>query len=178
MGVSKTPHANACLTAEVSTSPSQIMCACVVHATTPQSNGYQGLGENVHFITVTWASWRLKSPATRLFVPVYTKNASKFPVTGLFRRWPVDLSVSMSWRHRAELISIHRRRFILSNLRQVQPMPQERRVGAMTITEISNFIHFNLNMDKELHPSLSVGWNYLSIPKLQRCNRWSLRMDK
>ena len=22
------------------------------------------------------------------------------------------------------------------------------------------------------------GWNYLSIPKLQRCNRWSLRMDK
>ena len=23
-----------------------------------------------------------------------------------------------------------------------------------------------------------VGWNYLSIPKLQRCNRWSLGMDK
>ena len=23
-----------------------------------------------------------------------------------------------------------------------------------------------------------MGWNYLSIPKLQRCNRWSLRMDK
>ena len=23
-----------------------------------------------------------------------------------------------------------------------------------------------------------LGWNYLSIPKLQRCNRWSLRMDK
>ena len=23
-----------------------------------------------------------------------------------------------------------------------------------------------------------MGWNYLSIPKLQRCNRWSLAMDK
>ena len=23
-----------------------------------------------------------------------------------------------------------------------------------------------------------MGWNYLSIPKLQRCNRWSLGMDK
>ena len=23
-----------------------------------------------------------------------------------------------------------------------------------------------------------MGWHYLSIPKLQRCNRWSLRMDK
>ena len=23
-----------------------------------------------------------------------------------------------------------------------------------------------------------MGWNYLSIPKLQRCNRWSLEMDK
>ena len=24
----------------------------------------------------------------------------------------------------------------------------------------------------------NVGWNYLSIPKLQRCSRWSLEMDK
>ena len=24
----------------------------------------------------------------------------------------------------------------------------------------------------------SVGWNYLSIPKLQRCNRWNLGMNK
>ena len=23
-----------------------------------------------------------------------------------------------------------------------------------------------------------MGWNYLSIPKLQRCNRWILGMDK
>ena len=26
--------------------------------------------------------------------------------------------------------------------------------------------------------SLSVGWNYLSIPKLQRCSRWSLGIEK
>ena len=30
----------------------------------------------------------------------------------------------------------------------------------------------------KLHPLQSVVWNYLSIPKLQRCNRWSLGMDK
>ena len=33
-------------------------------------------------------------------------------------------------------------------------------------------------MDKRLHPLWNVGWNYLSIPKLQRMNRWSLGMDK
>ena len=27
-------------------------------------------------------------------------------------------------------------------------------------------------------PSINVGWNYLSIPKLQRLHRWSLGMDK
>ena len=29
-----------------------------------------------------------------------------------------------------------------------------------------------------LHAQKSVGWNYLSIPKLQRLHRWSLGMDK
>ena len=33
-------------------------------------------------------------------------------------------------------------------------------------------------MDKQLHSLISVRWNYLSISKLQRCNRWSLGMDK
>ena len=28
------------------------------------------------------------------------------------------------------------------------------------------------------HAQYSVGWNYLSIPKLQRLHRWSLRIDK
>ena len=40
------------------------------------------------------------------------------------------------------------------------------------------WFNFNPSMDKQLHPLWSVGWNYLSIPKLQRCNRWSLGMDK
>ena len=33
-------------------------------------------------------------------------------------------------------------------------------------------------MAKYLHPLWSVGWNYLSIPKLQRLHRWSLGMAK
>ena len=39
---------------------------------------------------------------------------------------------------------------------------------------------FNLNpsMDKSLDPQKSVGWNYLSITKLQRLHRLSLGMDK
>ena len=37
---------------------------------------------------------------------------------------------------------------------------------------------FNPRMDKWLHALLGVGWNYLSIPKLQRFYRWSLGMDK
>ena len=40
------------------------------------------------------------------------------------------------------------------------------------------WFNFNPSMDKESHALLSVGWNYLSIPKLQRCNRWNLGMDK
>ena len=42
----------------------------------------------------------------------------------------------------------------------------------------TNMINFNSCMDNWSHPLYSVGWNYLSIPKLQRCNRWSLGMDK
>ena len=40
------------------------------------------------------------------------------------------------------------------------------------------WIDFNPSMDKLLHAQKSVGWNYLSIPKLQRLHRWSLGMDK
>ena len=34
------------------------------------------------------------------------------------------------------------------------------------------------SMDKQLHPLYGVGWNYLSIPKLQRCSYWILGIDK
>ena len=39
---------------------------------------------------------------------------------------------------------------------------------------------FNVNpsMDKQLHPLQTVGWKYLSIPKLQWLHRWSLGMDE
>ena len=40
------------------------------------------------------------------------------------------------------------------------------------------FLGINLSMDK-LSPAFQcMVWNYLSILKLQRCNRWSLGMDK
>ena len=40
------------------------------------------------------------------------------------------------------------------------------------------WFNFNPSMDKWLQAWLSVGWNYLSIPKLQRLHRWSLGMYK
>ena len=40
------------------------------------------------------------------------------------------------------------------------------------------WFNFNPSMDNQSHAQSSVGWNYLSIPKLQRCNRWSLGMEK
>ena len=39
-------------------------------------------------------------------------------------------------------------------------------------------INFKTGMDKNLHPLWSVDWNYLSIPKLQRCSCWSVGMKK
>ena len=38
-------------------------------------------------------------------------------------------------------------------------------------------INVNPSMYKWLHQLYSVGWNYKCIPKLQRCNRWSLGTD-
>ena len=38
--------------------------------------------------------------------------------------------------------------------------------------------NFNPTMDKWSHAQWNAGWNYVFIPKLQRCNRWSLWLDK
>ena len=40
------------------------------------------------------------------------------------------------------------------------------------------WINFNPIMDKYVHQLKSVGRNYLSIPKLPWCSRWSLWMEK
>ena len=40
------------------------------------------------------------------------------------------------------------------------------------------WFNFYPSLDKLLHPLLSVGWNYLFIPKLQQLHCWSLGMDK
>ena len=40
------------------------------------------------------------------------------------------------------------------------------------------WFNFNPSKDKYLHPLYTVGWNYLSIPKLQWLHRWILGMDK
>ena len=39
------------------------------------------------------------------------------------------------------------------------------------------WFNFNPSMDMHSHTQWSVEWNYLSIPKLQMCNRWNLGMD-
>ena len=43
--------------------------------------------------------------------------------------------------------------------------------------DLLTWINFSPNMDKLLQQVLSVGWNYLSIPKLVRCQCWCLEMD-
>ena len=40
------------------------------------------------------------------------------------------------------------------------------------------WMNFNPNMDEQSHTQWSVGWNYLSIPKLQLLHRWSLGKHK
>ena len=39
------------------------------------------------------------------------------------------------------------------------------------------WINYNPSRDKHLHP-YRLGWNNIAIPKLERCNRWILEMDK
>ena len=39
---------------------------------------------------------------------------------------------------------------------------------------LQRWVNLNPNMDKWLHPLLSMGWIYLSIAKPQRLHRWSL----
>ena len=39
---------------------------------------------------------------------------------------------------------------------------------------LQSWTRFNPSMDKQLHPLYNVGWNNLSIPKLQQCDCWSL----
>ena len=48
------------------------------------------------------------------------------------------------------------------------------RLGPFLLT----WFNFNPSMDKETHPLWFMRWNYLSIHKLQRCNRWSLGLKK
>ena len=38
-------------------------------------------------------------------------------------------------------------------------------------------VNLNPSMDKKSYAQKSIGWNYLSLPKLQRQNRWSLEME-
>ena len=46
-------------------------------------------------------------------------------------------------------------------------------LGPLPLTRIN----FNPSMDKLLHPLWNLGWNYLSIPRLQRLHSWSSGMD-
>ena len=51
------------------------------------------------------------------------------------------------------------------------------------VVETATEAHFGLSLiltliNNHLTCKVSVGWNYLSIPKLQQCDRWSLVMNK
>ena len=59
--------------------------------------------------------------------------------------------------------------------------------SSLNPARINDYIHYIVwgevtypfpNFNGAAGPSYSVGWNYLSIPKLKRCCRWSLVMDK
>ena len=43
-----------------------------------------------------------------------------------------------------------------------------------TTQKLIFYCHHYASIDKWLHPLLSVKWNYLSIPKIQRHNSWTL----
>ena len=43
--------------------------------------------------------------------------------------------------------------------------------------DLFTHLNFNSSMDKLFPQPDRLGWNFLSIPKLQRLHRWSLRMD-
>ena len=48
----------------------------------------------------------------------------------------------------------------------------------LPVAPFTNMVNSNPNMDNYSHEQLSVGLNYLSIPKLERLRRWSLGMNK
>ena len=52
------------------------------------------------------------------------------------------------------------------------------RGSSLSAAFLLEWLNFNPSMDKLPHAQLGVGENYLSIPKVQRYNRRSLRMDK
>ena len=52
-----------------------------------------------------------------------------------------------------------------------------RLVGGYQWPLLLTWFNFNPRMDKQSHAQWSVRRNNLSIPKLQRCKRWSLGMD-
>ena len=49
--------------------------------------------------------------------------------------------------------------------------------GDVSVANLLTRINFYPNINKQLHPLWCVGWNYLSIPQLQRWNLWSLGKD-
>ena len=59
----------------------------------------------------------------------------------------------------------------------LNPLRQARKVGLMDPLLLI-WINFNPSMDKSPYALKSMGWNYLSIPKLRKLYRWSLGMDK
>ena len=57
----------------------------------PRQNGRHLVTAIWHYSDVTWASWRLQSPASQMFIPAYIKENNKSRITGpLWRESTVD----------------------------------------------------------------------------------------
>ena len=97
-------------------------------------------------------------------------------ITGTIARVPGILA---NWVQVAAKFHLPAQIFVVvTAARQHVPLCTQYRWTSAGWAHILTYINLNSNIDKKLHTSQSVGWNYSSIPKLQRLHRWSLWMDK
>ena len=126
------------------------------------------------------AIWSLIEPILGFYIDKFIWNV---PALSLFSM-PDDQKLNIhcrevSLRITKKGMSIYAARCLLANIR-VRPMIQFTK-RATTYDKwrlLLTWLNLNPSMLLSLYLSYNVGWNDLSIPKLQRLNRWSLEMDK
>ena len=103
------------------------------------------------------------------------------PVTGEFpaQRASNAGTLSIWWRHHGFEIP-YNERYTQTDWRdrRTDAYAQTTSLAAIRQTTIFDRVYFIPSMDKLSHAQQGVGWNNLSIPKLQPLHRWSLGMNK